>query len=147
MAEEYPHALDLGFKIDGDGLDWHARALAGPMAKDCGRVPIYGDISMAVRCVFEEEAKGRPFRVRFDLQGIDADVAAAFVRTPVGRRYELHFVGTMTGRGGTSLFGQRVWEKVCQEGVVPRVYEHSHLVCTDPRESMGRVVALWPDQN
>ena len=65
-----------------DKLETESKRLAGPGAIDCGRVEIKGDPKEATECAIEAQKAAKPFRIRYDLQGIDSFVAVAIVRTP-----------------------------------------------------------------
>jgi hypothetical protein len=97
----------------GDAMEWRSRWLAGRHGVDCGRVRIGGDPRAATACALQAQAEGKPFRVRYDIMGIDSAVAGGVVRTPDGRLYGLSFDGNPTGAGGTSLFRQRVSQLPC----------------------------------
>jgi hypothetical protein len=97
----------------GDSMDWRSRWLMGSRGIDCGRVKIKGDPTSATNCALKAESEGRPFRVRYDIMGIDSAVAGGIVRTPSGELYALDFDGNPSGGGGTSLLGQRSSKYPC----------------------------------
>ena len=65
-------------------LEKRSRELAGPNAVDCGRVALYKDPTHATKCALAANKAGKPFRVLYDVQGIDSFVAEAYVRLPDG---------------------------------------------------------------
>jgi NADPH-dependent glutamate synthase beta subunit-like oxidoreductase len=67
-----------------DLLEQQSKELAGTGAIDCRRVAIAGDPNVASDCALAGQRAGKPFRVRYDIQGFDSFVAAAIVRTPIG---------------------------------------------------------------
>ena len=99
----------------GDAMDWRSRWMAGRHSVDCGRVRIGQDPGAATKCGLEAYAAGRPFRVRYDIQGWDAEVAGGLVRTHDGHLYALSFDGNPGGGGRTLLWGQRVDVQSCPE--------------------------------
>jgi len=82
-----------------DRLDSTSIALAGPEAVDCGRVGPRGDPKEATDCALNAFSHKIPFRVRYDLQGIDSFPALGIVGTPDAKLYELHFDSDAMGRG------------------------------------------------
>jgi hypothetical protein len=67
--------------VADDLLEQESRRLAGPGAVDCGRLPVAGDPKPASDCVLSAQKMGKPFRVRYDMQGVDSFVAVALVRS------------------------------------------------------------------
>ena len=74
---------DLG-NSGSNHLDSESKRLAGPHAIDCGRVSLNGDPKAATKCALLAQKAGKPFRVRYDLHGIDSETALATVRSPEG---------------------------------------------------------------
>jgi hypothetical protein len=74
---------DLG-NSGSNHLDSESKRLAGAHAIDCGRVSLDGDPKAATKCALSAQKAGKPFRVRYDVQGVDSEVALATVRTPEG---------------------------------------------------------------
>lgn len=93
--------------VVGDAMDWKSHYLAGLRSANCGRVKIRGDASKATQCALEENAKGRPFRVIYQIQGFDSIVAGGIVRTPAGKLLALSYDSCPSGCG-FSLLQQRV---------------------------------------
>lgn len=60
-----------------DKLETESKRLARPGAIDCGRVKISGDPKKATQCAIDAQKAAKPFRVLYDLQGIDSAVAIA----------------------------------------------------------------------
>lgn len=104
-------------RVFGDAMDYRSIRLVGWRGVDCGTVEIDGDPQEATECALQAHNQGKPFRVRYNLQGIDSTVAAGIVRTPDGKLYGLSFDGDPTGGGGTSLFRQRVGQFACPEPI------------------------------
>ncbi|MGO8814336.1 MAG: redoxin domain-containing protein [Terriglobia bacterium] len=103
----------------GDNLDSTSILLAGPEAVDCGRVRVRGDPQNATDCAMSEFSKKAPFRVRYDLQGIDSAVAVGIVSAPGGKMYELHY---------DSWGSPRLQSAACPEPVSLVTFE-GHLTC------------------
>ena len=101
----------------GDVMDWDGRWLTGRNGIDCGRVRIGGDPHEATDCALTAQKQGRPFRVRYDIQGIDSEVAGGIVRTSSGQLYALSFDGNIAGGGNTTLLLQRVSKVPCPEPI------------------------------
>jgi hypothetical protein len=97
-----------------DRLQIESKRLAGPNAIDCGEVKINGDPKAATQCAVGAQKAGRPFRVRYDLMGIDSSVALAIVRTPTGTVGALMYDSDPSGGGNV---GEAVYPKPCPEPV------------------------------
>ena len=97
-----------------DKLEIESKRLAGPGAIDCGRVKIKGDPKDATECAIGAQKAAKPFRIRYDLQGIDALVAVAIVRTPSGTVGALTYDSDPSGGGHV---GEVVYPKRCPEPV------------------------------
>jgi hypothetical protein len=97
-----------------DKLEIESKKLAGPGAIDCGRVKIKGDPKDATECAIGAQKAAKPFRIRYDLQGIDSLVAVAIVRTPSGTVGALTYDGDPSGGGHV---GEVVYPKRCPEPV------------------------------
>jgi hypothetical protein len=97
----------------GDAWDKQSRQLGGPHATDCGRVKVHGDPTAVSACGLSAFHRGKPFRVRYDLRGIDSNVSAGLVYTPEGKLYGLEFDGDPMGQGGTSWSRQRAEKVLC----------------------------------
>ncbi len=98
-----------------DLLEKQSKQLAGPNSVDCGTVPIRGDPKIATACALAAQKAGKPFRVRYDIQGFDSAVAVAIVRTPIGTVGMLNYDSDPSGRG--RLGGGVVYPKRCPEPV------------------------------
>ena len=101
--------------IFGDAMDWRERSLATRHGVNCGEIKVRHDARAATACVLKAQDEGRPFRVRYDLQGYDADVAGGLARTPGGQVFALSFDGDPLGMLGVSLSRQRVSQSPCPE--------------------------------
>ena len=66
-------------------------ALAGPMAVDCGRVTIRHDTSSASECAINAFESKKAFVVRYDLPGIDSQVAVGLAGDSAGRTYGIAY--------------------------------------------------------
>ena len=107
------HLGAFALRTLGDAWQSQSQKLSGPYAINCGRVGVFGNPKAATECVLKAFGGGKPFRVRYDLQGIDSDVSAGLVYTPEGTLYEVDFVGDPYGQGGTSWSTQRTDKVPC----------------------------------
>jgi hypothetical protein len=87
-------------RLGPDLLETQSKQLAGPHAVDCGKVLVSGDPKMATACALAAQRAGKPFRVRYDMQGIDSSVAEAIVRTSIGVVGALQYDSDVAGGGG-----------------------------------------------
>jgi hypothetical protein len=76
-----------------DLLERTSKRLAGPAAVNCGEVPVGGNPKEDTGCALAAQQAGKPFRVRYDLRGIDCEVAVAIVRDPAGEVSGLSWIG------------------------------------------------------
>jgi hypothetical protein len=123
------------FFIFGDAMDWRSRSLAGWHAINCGTVRTHRNPAAATSCALKAQSEGRPFPVRYNIIGIDSDVAAGLVRTPDGHLYGIGFTGNIFGQGGTSLRLQRVGQKPCPEPLHLYVNARGRLNCFEQQPS------------
>lgn len=70
-----------------DQMERYFRQTGGPVAVDCGRVAIREDPTAATDCALKAFTAKQPFFVRYELQGIDSEVAAGLVSDASGRVY------------------------------------------------------------
>jgi hypothetical protein len=128
----------LATKIDfirGDAMERRGRQLATMGAINCGRVGIRGDPKKATDCALAANSAGAPFRIRYDIQGIDSSVAGGFARTPDGRLFALSFDGDPWGGGGTSFTRQSVTVNECPKPYHFYVSPMGRLSCFKPQLS------------
>ncbi len=96
-------AVNVAGQSDGLGpdlLEKRSQQLAGPNALDCGRVAPRAEPKKATDCALAANKAGKPFRVRYDMQGIDSYVAVALVRSPDGTVEALSYDSDPAGGGG-----------------------------------------------
>lgn len=118
--------------LSGD-LELQSKNFAGPGALDCGRVLIDGDPKIATECALAAQRAGKPFRVRYDLQGIDSLVAVAIVRTQAGAVESLMWDSDPSG-GGRRGPGV-VFPKECPEPVHLWVNPSGRINCFQNKSS------------
>jgi hypothetical protein len=70
-----------------DPMQLELFALAGPIAVDCGRVRIRHNPSAATECVLNAFENKKAFLVRYDLRGIDSQVAVGLAGDLAGRAF------------------------------------------------------------
>jgi len=124
-------------RLKEDRLEVESKRLAGPGAIDCGRVTTKGDPKDATQCAIAAQKAEKPFRVRYDIQGIDSAVAVALVRTPVGT------VGVLTydsDPSGGSHVGAVVYPKRCPEPVHLWLTPSGRVNCFPPEASARKDV-------
>jgi hypothetical protein len=100
--------------VIGDSMDWRSGWMAGLHGIDCGRVRVFGDPRTATACALKAQAEGKPFRVRYDIPGVDCAFAQGIVRTREGGLYALSYVGDPMG-GGISLLRQKADFSPCPQ--------------------------------
>ena len=102
--------------VIGDKLERASRQLAGPGAKDCGRVHFNGDGRAASNCALGAFRNKNPFRVRYalwDVSFVDASKEVSLVGAPDGHVYELtSWFGVQSGQFGEDVTSQRCGEPV-----------------------------------
>ena len=113
----------------GDAWERQSRRLSGPYAIDCGRVGVHRSPATATECALKAFYDSKPFRVRYDLQGLDSNVSAGLVYTPAGKMYGLTFDGDPYGRGGTSWSRQRTDQVECPVPLHLYVSSNCRLNC------------------
>jgi hypothetical protein len=128
----HPELGGIVVAVIGDAWDHDSRRLAGWRAVECGRVLTQTDPVPATNCALQAFWEKKPFRLRYDLQGIDSQVSAGVVGTPDGRVFFLSFDGDPYGGGGVSILRQRVWRRECPEPISLRTTPRGHLTCFPP---------------
>lgn len=113
----------------GDAWESQSQKISGPHAINCGRVGVRGNPKVATECALKAFREGKPFRVRYDLQGIDSNVSAGLVYSPEGKLYGLVFDGDPAGQGGTSWSRQRVERVACPVPFQMYVNPNGRLNC------------------
>ena len=121
-----------------DLLETRSRQLAGPKAVDCGRVPPRADPRKATDCALTANKARKPFRVRYDMQGIDSFVAVAFVGLPDGSIQALSYDSDPMGGGGRAH--EVVGVRPCPSPVHLSATPKGHLTCFPPRPPAARDV-------
>ena len=116
-----------------DLLELQSKNLAGPEAVDCGRVPVGGDPKVASECALAAQRAGKPFRVRYDIRGIDSFIAVAIVRTPIGTVGTLQYDSDPMGGGGRAH--EVVSPKRCPEPVHLWVNPNGRINCFQKESS------------
>jgi hypothetical protein len=85
-------------------MEQESRLLMGKQGVDCGRVEVRNDPKAATECALKAPSEGKPFRVRYDLMGIDSEVSGGMVRTPSGQLYAISFDSDSNGATGQLAF-------------------------------------------
>ena len=113
-------------------MEVSSRKLAGPDAINCGRVKIRKDPKVATDCALGAFKENKPFRVRYDLHGIDSAVSEGLLRASDGKLYATSFDGDPMGGGGISQERQRFTSLLCPQPFAVRVRENGRLSCAPP---------------
>ena len=72
-------------------LDTRLQDFAGEGATDCGHVAVGKDPDTTTDCVLKAAAEKRPFFARYDLMGIDSQVAGAITGDEKGKVYAIKY--------------------------------------------------------
>lgn len=123
--------------VIGDAMDWKSHYLAGLRSVNCGRVKVREDASLATRCALQADAAGKPFRVSYNIQGIDSIVAGGVVRTPGGKLLALSYDSCPSGCG-FSMLQQRVHVASCPEPYHLHVNPKGRINCFQSQVSSPR---------
>jgi hypothetical protein len=123
-----------------DAMEIGSRKLAGTRAIDCGRVEILESPERATKCGLVAFQQHKPFRVRYNVQGIDSNVAAGLALTEKGNLYEMSFDGDPRGGGGTSPRRQRWSKELCPKPFQVRVTKSGRLTCYSDQPVKNRSI-------
>jgi hypothetical protein len=122
-----------------DLLERRMQQLAGQDAVDCGRVAPRAEARPATDCALAANSSGKPFHVRYDMQGIDSYVAVGFVRLPDGGVEALSYDSDPMGGGGRAH--EMVSVRKCPAPVHLYATPKGHLSCfppnPQPRDAMS----------
>ena len=130
ILQREKQAEALALHTLGDAWERQSRNLGGPHALDCGRVRDRRNLTAANECALNAFGQRKPFRVRYDLGGVDSDVSIGLVYTPDGKLYRLDFDGDpIRGQGGTSWSRQRVGKSACPLPLQMYVNRDGYLSC------------------
>jgi hypothetical protein len=113
-----------------DLLEKRTLQIVGASAAECGRVTVWADPKKATDCALAADKAGKSFRVRYDLQGIDSSVAAAFVRLRDGTVQALSYDSDPSGGGHT--MGGIIRVSQCPTPIHLYSTPKSHLTCFPP---------------
>jgi len=123
--------------VIGDAMDWRSHYLAGLSSVNCGRVTVRGDAAAATQCALQAQARAQPFRVIYNIQGIDSIVAGGIVRTPRGALLAMSYDSCPYGCG-FSLLQQRVQVAPCPQPYHLYVNPKGRINCFQPQLSYPR---------
>lgn len=90
-----------------DAFDCVSRDLSGVDAADCGRVRLGRDPRNANDCVIRAFNHRKPFRVRYDEQGVDSLAARGVVMTPSSKLIEVGWSSDTWNPSTPGFVGQR----------------------------------------
>jgi hypothetical protein len=80
-------------RADSEVMDQRLRTLAWTNAVACGHVRVKGNPANATKCVMQAFRHRQPFIVRYDLAGIDSDIAGGLAGDGSGNVYGVEFDG------------------------------------------------------
>ena len=117
MVFSVPAEFDLGNQ--GSRIDALDNELLrdGASSVNCGHVGARRDPVPSTDCALTAFRAKKPFHVRYELQGIDSDVAIGWRGTWDGSVTKFDFDGAPIGGGGTSEKWQQVSERNCPKPV------------------------------
>jgi len=116
-------------------LDTHIRELAGPGAKNCGRVRREDNPAQATSCARRAHKKHQPFFVRYDPKGlVDSEIADGVAGDSSGNMYFVTFDSmgmdtTHLPTGATMPDGFHTMIIPCSKPVRVRVTSDGNLTC------------------
>lgn len=114
--------------LDVDPLEAKLAELAGSQAVDCGRVAIKGNSQSVTTCVLDSFHSKKPFRVRYDLQGIDSSIAMGLVFSK-GTLVEFWY-DSYSG-AGSHPDDKHFWLWTCPRPYAVHVNKRGEAVCSD----------------
>jgi hypothetical protein len=121
---------DFGRVEDGhDVMEKRSQDLSGMGGTDCGTVDMQENPQLATKCALRAYSEGKPFRVRYNLMGIDSSAAEGIVGSPGGQVHALTFDGDPAGHEGTSRARQLVGVRSCPMPVHLWVNSEGRLEC------------------
>jgi hypothetical protein len=125
----------LSSRVFNDAL----RATAGEGARNCGHVTAAQNPTKASRCVLDRLAQKRAFLVRYDLQGIDSEVAIGYAGNGTSiRTYLFDSFGTSPEGQPANLkseFGSRLVSLPCSTTVKPHLGPSGRISCLSEGDS------------
>jgi len=121
--------------IDGDGMERKLKSISGSTAVDCGTVRIGEPPQTASQCVMDAFGSHKPFRVRYDIRGVDTTLAGGLAQGKDGKTYAISFMGDTHDDRGTLQFAQQVNVKACPAPSAIRLTDSGRVTCFPPSES------------
>lgn len=115
-------------------MDWKSHYLAGFRSINCGRIKIGQNPANATTCALKANEAGQPFRVIYNIQGIDSSVAGGIVRTSDGKLFALSYDSCPMGCG-FSFLQQRVKIAACPQPYHLYTNPKGRLNCFQPQLS------------
>jgi hypothetical protein len=111
-----------------DFEDWIAKTVAtGDL--DCGRVPLRGDNSGAVKCVQSALRSKKAFHVVVEERGVDSTVLQALVRGAAGKTSVLNYDSSVTGGGPCAA---AVGIRSCEDAILSPGSKDEPVECIKP---------------
>ncbi|HET6842223.1 MAG TPA: carboxypeptidase-like regulatory domain-containing protein [Candidatus Angelobacter sp.] len=121
-------------RADSEVMDQRLRALAGAAAIDCGHVQVKASPASATKCAVRAFRQGKPFVVRYDIAGIDSELAGGFASNGDGDVYGVLFdsMGMSGGDlkdGETMPDGSHTFIMPCPRPARIRVNKYGRATC------------------
>jgi hypothetical protein len=114
--------------LPGDLMEIKSGQLAGSQGVNCGRVAIRENPKAATDCGLSSFKAKKAFRVRYDLHGIDSNLAAGLVLSPNGKLFELYFDSDPSGGGHSQ--NQQCQVMTCPQPYALHVTKTGKLFCS-----------------
>ena len=121
----------ISFMQADDELDQVHAALAGQDAVDCGSSGVGEDRTAVDNCVVRALKSTKPFRARFDKQGIDSAISVGIIRTAAGQVFMTSYDSDPSG--GQAI-GPRVVISLCRAPRVSLVKDQERVTCPGHRD-------------
>jgi hypothetical protein len=113
----------------GDGMERKLKRIAGSTAVDCGTVSVGEAPQTASQCAMDAFSSHKPFRVRYNIRGIDTTLAGGLAQGKDGKIYGISFMGS------TPEFAEHVGVRACPAPPVVRLTDSGRVTCFPPSES------------
>lgn len=115
-------------------MDRRLENLAGTGAVDCGRVPVNEKRETATSCALNAFREGKPFRLRYDATGIDAQLSDGLAFDSHGNGYGVIFdslglSGESLPKGATMPDGSHTIVLACPKPLKVRKTRNGTLTC------------------
>ena len=114
---------ESAFEVPHERVARELVALSGPDARDCGTYSLAQPRASGIACAQEAIATGTPYRVAFELQGVDSDIWEGAARDRAGTHASLFLDSDVTG--GAPTPDPRLYAATCEDVVFFAQGEHA----------------------